>query len=356
MRLRLLWLLPWLVLAWATASQIYFLKWDKYPGIRFTDALLWQGPPWIAWALATPLILRLGERFPLARGHLARALPLHLALVLCIGLLYVTIATWGCRLIGLGYCLEQPFTTVVRVHFLKMLDVEIVTYAAVLALGRAAALKRRAQEREIAAAQLSEQLAQAQLAELKMQLRPHFLFNTLHAIGVLVRKQDGPGALRMLSGLSDLLRVLLEDDGRQLVPLHEELDLLGRYLDIERTRFQDRLQVQLDIAPDALSAHVPNLILQPLVENALRHGLAPRAEPGLLLVRAAAHGDRLRIEVVDDGVDLREGWEPGTGLRNARTRLGGLFPGRHQLRLEPLARGVRVLLEIPIVREAAPRG
>src|SRR5262249_44283837 len=144
----------------------------------------------------------------------------------------------------------------------KNLVGDLVVFGGIVALGQAFEYHRRYREGELAQAQLETKLVQAQIEALKMQLQPHFLFNTLHAIGVMVRKQDMQGAIRMLTGVGDLLRIALENVGRQLVPLKHELDFINRYLEIEQTRFQDRLTVTTEVEPGMLDAPVPNLILQ----------------------------------------------------------------------------------------------
>jgi LytS/YehU family sensor histidine kinase len=241
-----------------------------------------------------------------------------------------------------------PFESVLRTTAMKSLVWNVVTYSGVLAAAHALEYYRRFREREVAAAQLTSQLATAQLAALKMQLHPHFLFNTLHAIAVLVRKQDTQGSVRMITGLSDLLRLVLDSDGQQLVPLKQELDFISRYLDIERVRFADRLRVTTDIAHDTLDAQVPYLVLQPLVENAIRHGISSRVGAGELEIVARRAGGNLLVTIRDDGAGVRPSSTPGLGLRNVRARLEQLYPGRHRLTLEDDARGGAIVtLEMP---------
>jgi LytS/YehU family sensor histidine kinase len=187
-----------------------------------------------------------------------------------------------------------------------------------------------------------------------MQLHPHFLFNTLNAISVLVRKQETGAAVRMLTGVSELLRMALHNTGRQHVPLKQELDFLERYLELEQARFQDRLLVQRHIEPAVLDAQVPNLLLQPLVENALKHGIAARAAAGRLELSATRRGEWLHLEVRDDGPGLRAGWDAGQGigLTNVRQRLRQLYGDGHLFSLEnDPAGGVRARVEIPFRHE-----
>jgi two-component system, LytTR family, sensor kinase len=156
----------------------------------------------------------------------------------------------------------------------------------------------------------------------------------------------------MITGLSELLRLALDGSGRQEVPLRQELDFVTRYLDIERTRFQDRLRVVNEVDPGTFNASVPNLILQPIVENAIRHGIAPRAAEGTVTIRARRAGDRLAVTVADDGVGLREGWQPGVGLGNVRARLAHLYPERHRVAVESRPEGgTLVTLEVPFREE-----
>lgn len=200
-----------------------------------------------------------------------------------------------------------------------------------------------------ASARLQSRLDDARLQSLKLQLQPHFLFNTLNAITALVHT-DPEGAERMIAGLSDLLRLSLGSAGEQEVPLERELEILRSYLEIQQVRFQDRLQVSLEVEPDTRGALVPNLLLQPLVENAIRHGIGPRVAGGRIAVAGRRRHDRLALEVVDDGVgDSRSvPRREGVGLGNARERLQSLYGDAH--RFEAGGRdhhGFRVYIEIP---------
>ena len=199
-------------------------------------------------------------------------------------------------------------------------------------------------------AQLEARLARAQLQSLKLQMHPHFLFNTLNSITTLITEEP-LAAERMVTGLSELLRISLRNAGEQEVPLERELEVLRHYLTIQQIRFQDRLAVELDVDPETLPAMVPNLILQPLVENAIRHGIGPRATGGRIEVRATRVGDALRLRVRDDGVGTAAEAMPvreGTGIGNTRARLGHLYGNRHRFEIggAPGA-GFTVVAEIP---------
>jgi LytS/YehU family sensor histidine kinase len=200
---------------------------------------------------------------------------------------------------------------------------------------------------------------EARLKTLEAELHPHFLFNTLHAISTLVHT-DPESADRMISRLSDLLRLTFDRSGAAGVPLKEELEFLQKYLEIEQTRFQDRLSVRFDIAPETLDAEVPRLILQPLVENAIKHGVSPRSGPGLVQIAAKRLGDLLSLEVRDDGVGLttaaRTRLHSGVGLSNTRDRLECLYGSRHRLDFSEGSNGLAVRIEIPYHRAPAGTG
>ncbi len=206
----------------------------------------------------------------------------------------------------------------------KRVDSDMLIYA--MLVGAVAALRYHEQyrTRDLRASQLEAQLVQAQLQLLRSQLHPHFLFNTLHAISALMHR-DVEAADRMMSRLSELLRTSLNSAERHQVALAEELEFLAPYLDIEQTRFSDRLRVDIDVGRDARDALVPALFLQPLIENAIRHGIAPRRGPGQVTVRAERQGDRLIVDVSDDGVGPPAALEEGIGLGNIRERLTRLY-------------------------------
>jgi LytS/YehU family sensor histidine kinase len=210
----------------------------------------------------------------------------------------------------------------------------LLVYWGVIAGQNAFAYYTKFSEREVHAAALEARLTEARLQALQMQLNPHFLFNTLNAISSLMHK-DVEAADRMIVQLSDLLRYALESTNEQEVPLQQELDFLNRYLEIQRARFGDRLVVRHEIAPETLSASVPNLVLQPLVENAIQHGIEPHARPGQIVLRARRENGVLDLEVQDNGVGLANGAAPeeGVGLSNTRARLQQLYGSGQRLEL-----------------------
>lgn len=347
---------PWVLCGLISTTQAHFLWPPADRPSSLLRALAWQFPPWLWLAAAAPLIARVARRWPIGRDTWVRSLGPHLLANLVIAVGYAAVVVVAGNAVGESYYVESWFYPAFFKVLAKSLQLELFTYWLVVALVHAYDFHRKAREGALVAARLETALAQAQLEALKMQLHPHFLFNTLHAIGVLVRKHDIQGALRMLSGVGDLLRLALENTGRQLVPLKQELDFLGRYLAIEQVRFQDRLDVRMEISPETLDARVPNLLLQPLVENAIRHGLAPRAAGGRIEVRAEQRHGVLALAVRDDGVGLARDFDPercaGVGLRNVRARLSQLYPHAHHFDVAAAeGGGVIVSLEIPLTFE-----
>jgi signal transduction histidine kinase len=344
-------LLVWAVPGLITTSQTYFYAQAKDPTYPFSRALLLQLPAWEYWALATPLILALGRRWRFERGVWPRSLAVHVPAFLACTVPHLVLVYSVSHAAGEKWFVDNSLGQLLPMMMGKYLITHLLTYGGILSFGSAVEYQRRYREGELAQSQLATRLAQAQLETLRAQLHPHFLFNTLNALSVLVRKQDTAGALRMLTGVSELLRMALNTTGRQFVPLHEDVDFLERYLDIEQTRFQDRLQVSRDIDPATLGALVPNLILQPLVENAIKHGLAARAGAGRVELRASRQGERLVLEVLDDGPGLAPGWEsaPGCiGVANVRARLRQLYGDRQSFTLENRPEGgTRARMELP---------
>jgi LytS/YehU family sensor histidine kinase len=294
---------------------------------------------WLAcaylWFGLTPLVLKLARRFPLGeRGRSFKSALIHLAASAAVALLQLGAYTLAAYLVSPDAG-KPPFFVAFRNLFVTNFHFNLLTYWAIIGLSQAMAYYRKYRERELRAAQLETRLAHAELDALRMQLHPHFLFNTLNSISVLMA-DDVKGARRMLTRLSDLLRASLGNKGVHEVTLKEELEFLGSYLEIEQTRFQDRLTVRMEVEPAALDARVPHLILQPLVENAIRHGIAPRAAPGLVEIRARRMNGMVRLEVCDDGPGLgssRQGSSKGIGLSNTRARLEQLYGAAHRFEL-----------------------
>lgn len=236
-----------------------------------------------------------------------------------------------------------------------LLTYDLLIYLCIAAAIYAGRILDRSRGRAVHTSALEAQLAQARLQALKAQLHPHFLFNTLNAISALMHR-DVESADRMIALLSDLLRVSLENDDRHQVPLKEELEILERYLAIERIRFRDRLKIEIDVEPSCREVLVPRLILQPLVENSIIHGIALQSTAGLISIQARRKGNRLAVAVADDGPGLMDGQplREGVGLSNTRGRLAELYGNDHRFHLgrAPVG-GLEVTLEVPF--ELTPR-
>jgi len=302
------------------------------------------------WLAATPLVLWLARRFPLDRKRWITSSLAHLgagsAISFLLLALYVLITSW----LGLE-ANQQSFLQAFRRQLVFGFHSEVLTYWMIIGLSHGIDYYRKYRERELRALQLETRLAQAQLDALKMQLHPHFLFNTLNSISVLM-SEDVAAARRMLTRMSELLRASLENVGRHEVSLREELDFLKNYLEIEQTRFQDRLAVRMDIEPEVLDARVPNLILQPLVENAIRHGIAPRAQPGVIEISATRKNGVVRLRVRDNGPGLTssvpENLNKGIGISNTQARLQQLYGAGHLFEMKNAnGGGLEVAIEIP---------
>ena len=304
---------------------------------------------WYVWALLTPAILALGRRFPLVRpGWWWRSVPVLFVASLAFTVLRVALRSWIAALVPA--LPAMPF----RIGLLAQFHLQVATFWVILGIGAAFEYYAKFRERELRASQLESRLAQAQLEVLRMQLQPHFLFNTLHTISAFMQEGEIEDADRMISRLSDLLRLALESGGVQEVPLRQEMDFLRRYLEIQQIRFQDQLRMRLDVPDELLDAAVPTLILQPLVENAIKHGVTRRASGGEVAVTVERDDGRLRFLVEDDGPGLdphtaRSRGGSGVGLANTRARLEQLYGSDHRFVAGPREHGGTVVeLSIPL--------
>jgi len=317
--------------------------------------VLMQLPRYLTWALVTPLIFLAARRFPFRRDRLAASLGIHLLIAL---LLAGTIeVVWLQLSLVLQSYIEPEMMARMRSNWTEVYSAAVLSrllsgafmYVAVLGVATTLGYHRQVREREIRAAQLEAQLALAQVQALKMQVHPHFLFNTLHAITVLIR-EDPTAATRVVTRLGDLLRLTLSRATTAQVSFRRELEILTLYLEIERMRFHDRLEIEYDVEPATLGALVPDLILQPLVENAIRHGVSPNAGTGRIEVRSRRDGDWLLLEIRDNGGGLPEGarMRDGIGLTTTKARLERLYGDQHELTLANLPqRGCVARIRIP---------
>lgn len=358
-----IWRRPWigLVLIWLVwgciglvfTSQLYFaglrseqqMKWSAAAYTQFTYCFL--------WALVTPLVILLSRKFQLDKQNWRRHLLIHfffsILLVVGIGSVHqiITYEHFG-RPLGRVY----KFSNTLR-NVSYNASENFATYGLIVLLCHAFGYYKRYRKGELMASQLESMLAQAQLQSLKMQLHPHFLFNTLHSISALLYS-DVEAARRMIVRLGDFLRLTLDSAGKQEVNVEQEIEFLKGYLEIEQIRFQDRLTVRVNVDPQAMDVKVPNLILQPIVENAIRHGIAPRSAPGLIEIDVKRQNGMLHMEVRDNGPGLHVNessiklFKGGLGLSNTRARLDKLYGSAHRFELENNPDGgLTVTLEVP---------
>ena len=321
------------------------------PRLVFLNLTYWYAP-----ALLTPLVVWLAQRYRFESAMWRRSVIAHLG-----GLTTFVIASAVILIVTQALIYPEwtkvdmsgkPMTwwTFSQRHFFTNLDWCMMTYCAIVGLTNGVDYYHQARERTVRSAQLETKLVEAQLKTLQGQLHPHFLFNTLHAISALLHK-DKEAADRMICRLSDLLRLTLDLGGVQEVSLKQELEFLEKYLEIEQIRFQDRLSVKFAVDPQVLDARVPTLILQPVVENAIKHGVAPQTEGGRVEISARSERGWLLMEVRDSGAGLSESalsaLEKGIGLSNTRARLECLYGNSYRFEFSNVSGGLAVRIVIP---------
>ena len=315
----------------STAEAVgYHLFVAKSPSIPWALVSSLNFSYWYVWAILTPTILWLARRYPFDRHNWGRVVLVH-----SIGVFVFTFAHSAAsaylRVLAMEAMSERvvTFSAALRDRFVLNFDYEAMTYWFLVGISHALDYRRQSAEREITAANLQARLAEANLDALQRQLHPHFLFNTLHTISALIHR-NADAADAMLARLSDLLRLTLNRVRTRQLPLKDELDFIQKYLEIERARFGDRLRVVFDVDPTLLDAAVPSLVLQPLVENALKHGIGPKVGGGRVDIIARRDGGQLCLIVRDDGYGVPtnelDALNEGVGVGNTRSRLSHLYP------------------------------
>jgi hypothetical protein len=318
----------WTLIGLSFAGQFFISSSQLGRPVSWQQALHHSLADWYLFALLSIIPVRQARRFGLDGPDWGPRFAIHFMTSIVFSVLFVVLRS----LVALGQPGGvMPGTTYVeafKVLLGKSWHFNLLIYWVILSVAHAVQLYRKFQERVTRTAELEKRLVEARLQALQMQLNPHFHFNTLHAISALMH-QDVDAADRMITRLSELLRHALESTDQQEVPLREEIDFLKRYLEIEETRFGDRLKIELNIAPDTAGLLVPNLVLQPLVENAIHHGIEPHARPGRVTITSQRSGDTLALEVRDTGNGTSStDWKEGVGLTNTRNRLRQLHGTR----------------------------
>jgi two-component system, LytTR family, sensor kinase len=330
----------WVALALILTAQHYLALSAAGRDPSWLSVFTRQAQIWGAWALLTPLVFAAAARVPLLPGRLLRGILTHLPIASAVIVLHTAIVGPLTFAIGLlpAYAMGTAptagglFVSMLRSNFAVLL----LVYALLVALQHVMTYGSVVHARETRASQLETQLARARLDVLQMQLQPHFLFNTLHAVSALMER-DTAAARRMLTHLSDLLRASLAAPDTQEVTVEEEMAFLDRYIDIQRMRFHDRLVVDVEVEPAALRAMVPRLLMQPLVENAIRHGIGTRTGPGRIEVSVRRANGDLHLTVTDNGTGIPDGGlaavRQGVGLSNTQARLAHLYGDRQLFEL-----------------------
>jgi hypothetical protein len=341
----------WLAVALFACGAIWMSRHMLHQETPLRPLLVLELPVWFFWLAAAVFIVRLTRRHPLDRQRPWTSLAIHLACAIALATVFT-----GFRM--LWYQAFNPFPyldTRVSMWFWRTFREQFVggftLYWAVVGVHHAFANYSRFRQRDLEATLIRGELAEARLAALRLQLRPHFLFNALNTVASVL-EENPRKARRIIGRLGELLRASLRTDASALVTLREEVELVEAYLEIESERFGGRLGHDIDVAPTALDVCVPSFILQPLLENAIRHGIVPREGPGHVTLRARLQNETLEIQVEDDGVGLAEGpIRDGIGLGNARRRLEATYGARASLALEARAAGgLTVRLRMPAQR------
>ena len=347
----------WLIIAAGCVVLAILNSFTVYVNSRVAGRTSWNdviftASLWLIFAALTRIPYMFARRFPIGRERIAQTIGVHLvgALLMSLGwtsasvLLSLPFARRPAQLSFLRYFLTSLLTNLPFSSFL---------YFTVLGCIYAFSYYREVREREAQQTRLTAQLAEAKLSALRMQLNPHFLFNSLNAITVLVRDQNTNDASRMLELLSGVLRQVLQSDSRQQVTLDEELRFIEKYLAIEQVRFSDRLEIRWSIEPGLRATAVPEFILQPLVENAVRHGVGKQSDKGVIEISAVAVDSDLLLSVIDNGPGYEAESERGVGLANTRARLETLFGEAAQLDVRNASgRGTMAMVRFPLRRLA----
>lgn len=351
----------WIAVLWtaialfeATQSILIQHAWGRRGG----EALLFvtELAGWLPWALATPFVINLARRQRVIPAPTARSAAAHLTALIAITMIA---EAWSAAL----HVLFNPWAHRQAPSFWDMLNATLIfhgliclfAYALILAVTYLVDSRDKVARKVIETAQLNEELSKAQLAALHRQMEPHFIFNTLNSIAGLVRDDRNEAAVSMIVGLSEILRRASQDFHKPQATLAEEVEYLQRYIDIQKVRFGERLGYSVDIPESLMRAQVPSLLLQPLVENAIKHGLAKRVAGGEIRVAAVGSGGTLCLSVYNDGSDLAGDWESkdGVGLANLRTRLQIMHGGDADLLVRRVeGRGVEVVVTLPLADAA----
>jgi len=325
----------WTFLGLSFAGQFFIASSQLNRPVSWQQALFHSLTDWYVFALLSVFPIVLARRYGFGHRHWWRHIVLHAGASVIFSLSYVVVRTAAALLLAMLASQPASFAETFRPLLFKTWHFNLLIYWVILTAYHALDFYRKYQERHSRSLQLEKSLVEARLQALQMQFNPHFLYNTLHAISSLMYR-DVEAADRMIAQLSDLLRYALDSTSQQEVPLRRDLEFLSNYLKIEQTRFGDRLQIEMEIQPETEELLVPTLILQPLIENAIRHGIEPHARPGSIRIRTERAGDTLTLRVQDSGLGPAQlPFKDGVGLSNTRARLEQLYGPAHTFSLAP---------------------
>jgi LytS/YehU family sensor histidine kinase len=304
----------------------------------------------ILWAILAPFVLAMRRKMPLSRGHWIGGVSFHVAASFVVMATYYLGRIWSYS-IFFEHSWKVDFWPMAWLGFYGHNLIDMAFYWAIVGVGFSIEVYQKFKSHELRSAQLEMRLMETELKALRQQMHPHFLFNTLNTIAVLVRERRHDEAVTLIARLSTLLRTSLDNTGVPEVTVQQEMEFLNQYIEIQKMRFSDRLTVHVEISSEARLARIPNLLLQPLVENAILHGVAPKNGPGRVEILGAVEQDKLRLEVRDDGPGIVNGntrTKEGVGLANTRERLTKIYGSRSNLLLQSQpGRGVSVLITLP---------
>ncbi len=322
----------WAFVGFVLSTEVFFNMRVHDPEVSFFEVAVPQYIRALYWAFLTPIILSAETAFPLGRRHALRNFSLHAFL----SFLVMAVFFLGRMIFVLWWEGEslRGFWSTANSSFFGRNLIDMAFYWAVLAYGHMQLLQQRVKNEELKAAQLESRLMETELRALKQQLHPHFLFNTLNTISFLVREQRNDSAVTLLAQLSHLLRTSLDSSRVHEVTLRQEMEFLDPYLQIQQARFLDRLTVEKELSYEAMEARIPNLLLQPIVENAIVHGVAAKSVPGVVRLRGHVAEGALHLEVKDDGPGLPAKRREGIGIANTRERLSKMYGSRAKLTLQ----------------------
>lgn len=339
--------LPALLTIISTGQQYVFAI--TQPSVEsWRVSLVYAAIEWYSWAVIAPLIVKLCDKFPIDRQHFIHRIWIHFVCAPVFSFIQLTILTYGWQWLAPVQYKAISYSAMFVTMFSRKFHIGVLIYGAICGVIYAFQAYGKFRDETLKRSQLTEELTRAQLDLLKMQIDPHFLFNTLNTITAMIRT-DPRAAELMITRLGDLLRLTLEKDGKLEVRLSEEMEFIDRYLEIEQTRFYDRLTIEKSLDKQLMNALIPNMILQPIVENAVHHGITQRIGAGIIRISAEHKNNQLRIAISDDGKGFpTESVKNGIGIANTRARLERMYGDKHHFEIRhPESGGAEVLISIP---------